>query len=511
MRAEIERSLFDNREIRLSNYASVFQIDNGLTVLSQALTQQQVFGDERLTVLAKNLGSGLKRQDVHTLAKNLYPQQELEYLYSTLSSDSFIRSSDRTESVYDYVQTEDALDRNYRLLRILLTDVCNLACNYCKVMPNFVDVTKRATSFGHLEKAIGLFFEGSQEQKPKVVHISGGEPTIAWDHIGFIVDTVERHKRPNEKYFIVIGTNAMLLTEDKVNFLAEHNVKAIVSMDGQESIHNSLRLTHSGQGSFDKVDRGVRLLKEKGVELGLSLVVGRHNVDNLIPQIGWMIHEYQPVSMGVNYMKPPTRELKDYPYLITPQEYVDAIYQVFKTYRHTGVFFELLYRRLDPFVNRGVRRHDCGAASGTTINVDPKGNIGPCKSFLILNELSAPIDLQISEDSGNHPVVIDSLRERSSLFKGCCQNCGAIGICGNGCAYEAQIDSGDMMGIDARACDYTKLFFDKFVNDLGDTVSGFLKEKSFYIPTMEDRRKIYGNMIVDEMTLCSSIGHINGD
>lgn len=66
-----------------------------------------------------------------------------------------------------------------------------------------------------------------------------------------------------------------------------------------------------------------------------------------------------------------------------------------------------------------------------------------------------------------------------------------------------------MMGIDVRACDYTKLFFNKFVNDLGDIVSENLKGKSFYIPTIEDRRRIYGNMHVDEMTLSSSIGHID--
>lgn len=263
MYAEIERPFFENRETRLSNYTSVFQIDNGQTVLSQALTQQQIFGDERLTDLTKSLKIGLKEQDILTLARNLYPHQDAASLYRALTADCFIRSSDHKESIYDYVRSEDGLERDYRLLRILLTDVCNLVCDYCKVMPNFVDVTKHATSFDHLEKAIGLFFEGSQEQKPKVIHISGGEPTIAWDHIEFIVETTERYKRPSEKYFIVIGTNAMLLTEDKVDFFVEHDVKAIVSMDGQDSSHNKLRLTHSGQGSFDKVERGVRLLKEK--------------------------------------------------------------------------------------------------------------------------------------------------------------------------------------------------------------------------------------------------------
>lgn len=509
MNYELEVSLSNNNsEIELSKFASSFQIDNGLWALSHSLTQQQIFGDERLPLIGAQLEIGARKQDFIAAASNLYSLQEANSLYEALVADSFVRPFGQSEGVYNFVRPEGLLGRDYRLLRILLTDVCNLACDYCKVMPNFVDVTKHATSFDHLDQSIRLFFEGSDEGKPKVIHVSGGEPLIAWDHVQFIVKTAESYKRSNEKYFVVVGTNAMLLDEEKVRFLAKHNVKVIVSMDGRESVHNVLRVNHAGEGSFEKVNRGVRLLKQNGIELGLSLVVGKHNVDKLIPEIGWMIEEYQPVSMGVNYMKPPTREAKDYPFLISPKEYVDAIYEAFREYRNTGVFFELIYRKLDPFVNRKVRRHDCGAASGTTINVDPKGHIGPCKSFLILNELSEPLQAQ-NEGATKKQAVIESLRKRSSLFVESCQSCGSIGICGNGCAYEAQIDSGDMMALDIRACDYTKLFFQKFVNDLGEIVSHQLIERPFYVPTMDDRKKIYGNIVVDETTLRSSIGHID--
>ena len=185
----------------------------------------------------------------------------------------------------DYITTETKnRERGYRLLRILLTDVCNLSCSYCKVMPNIVEVTKHATSPDNLERAIRIFFEGSVATTPKIVHVSGGEPLIAWDSVTDIVSLVESYKRVGEERLHRVRTNGILLNEERVRFLAEHDIKAIVSMDGREETHDTLRRKHGGQGSFRQVDAEVRLLNRFGVELGLSMVVGKHNVHQLIPK-----------------------------------------------------------------------------------------------------------------------------------------------------------------------------------------------------------------------------------
>ena len=254
------------------------------------------------------------------------------------------------------------------------------------------------------------------------------------------------------------GTNGILLNEEQVKkILAEHDIKAIVSMDGREETHDTLRRKRGGQGSFRQVDAEVHLLNRFGVELGFSMVVGKHNVHQLIPKShSGLADAYHPVSLGVNYMKPPTRSQKDFPFLINPGEYVDSMYEAFRLFRDTGLFFELVYRKVHPFVVRKFRYHDCGAAAGTTINIDAKGNIGPCKSFLVLNTLTEKMKVP-SGCTSKKPFVLDSLQMRSPVYIDKCQGCEAIGICGNACAYEAWVQSGNMMDRDMRACEYVPI------------------------------------------------------
>lgn len=492
--------------MKLSKFSHVISANNGLTVLSQSLTMNQIFGDKRLGTLADFLSTARTQQEIVNFAQKLYSPSEVTILLMMLNQSSFLTQSE-TEQIFDYIAPEtENRKQGYQLLRILLTDVCNLKCSYCKVMSNIVDITKHATSPENLERVIKIFFEGSDVSTPKIIHISGGEPLIAWDRIKQITSLIELYKRVNERYFIVIGTNAVLINDERATFLAKHKIKVIVSMDGQQNIHDILRRGHAGNGSFQRVDAGINLLNQHEVELGLSMVVGKHNVNRLIPEIAYMTEKYHPVSLGINYMKPPTRNQIDFPYLIQPKEYVDAVYEAFRVFRDTGLFFELLYRKIYPFVMKKFRYHDCGAAMGTTINIDAKGNIGPCKTFLILNTLAS--DINSASNCLTKLPIFDALRKRSPVYINECHECSKIGICGNACAYEAWVESGNIMNRDMRACEYTQLFFQKFVDDLAKIAKAASGDNPFYEPTKEDRLKLLGKMIVNEDTLSSSIGHI---
>jgi radical SAM protein with 4Fe4S-binding SPASM domain len=137
--------------------------------------------------------------------------------------------------------------------------------------------------------------------------------------------------------------------------------------------------------------------------------------------------------------------------------------------------------------------------------MDAKGNVGPCKSFLVLNTLTQIIT-EPQSCSTKLP-VLNSLQKRSPVYIDECQKCSAIGTCGNACAYEAWVQSGDMMSRDMRACNYTQLFFQKFIDDLAEIVKAEVENSSFYEPTKSDRLKLLGKIVVNEDTLSSSIGH----
>gem|GEM_PF-1854567 len=480
---------------------------NGLQVLSQSVSLNQIFGDNRLIRLANFITSDRTQEEVSAFAEQLYCPTEAKHLVETLNRGSFVALSEN-EQLTDFITPETSTrNSGYRLLRILLTDVCNLSCDYCKVMHNITTVTKRAASPEDLKHVIELFFNGSVPSTPKVIHISGGEPLIAWERVKQIIVLVESLKRAGERYFIALGTNGILINAERAKYLSHHNIKVIVSIDGQQDIHDILRKDHTGRGSFKQVDMGIRLLNSFGIELGLSMVIGKHNVCHLKREISTMLEEYRPVSIGVNYMKPPTKSQGDFPFLITPIDFVQATYDAFRVFRNTGLFFELVYRRVHPFVTRRFRYHDCGAAAGTTINIDARGNIGPCKSFLALNTLASGMTIEPANCCSMKPNILDSLQRRSPVYIDTCQGCKAIGICGNACAYESWVQSGNMMNCDKRACEYTRQFYQKFVDDLAEITAQVHGNRSFQEPTENDRQQVLGRITVNPDTLSSSIGH----
>lgn len=480
----------------LETNTQLLAVGEGAWCLNHSLRQEQIYGGAVL------------RKAFEALRNGQLPEEEA--ITSALLEKGLAAAPGYAPEAFhrQLMRAEDAKQEvtpSFTLLRILLTDVCNLSCSYCKVIPNVLAPQAEPTASDRLAEVIDFFFAHSEVDRPKIIHITGGEPTLFFHQIQHIVTIAERAARPGENFWFVIGTNATLIRDHHAAFLAEHDVKCIVSMDGPEEVHDALRKNHGGRGSWRMVDAGIRRLKKAGAEVSLSMVLGQHNLDQADGIIEWFLDEYQPTGLGVNFMKPPTPEQRDYDQLIDPDGYADRMYGIHKTFRDRGLFLELVYRKLQPFVEQRYRFHDCGAAGGTNLNVDAKGNVGPCKSFLVMDRL-AMRKLDIDE---YRSAVVSEWRKRSPIYYTHCDGCSARGMCGNGCAYDAAIHSGDEMAIDIRSCQYTQRFNRLFLEDLFDQIrpAGKLPPEWWHVPSKEERSMLLGAVSARPRTLSYSIGH----
>jgi sulfatase maturation enzyme AslB (radical SAM superfamily) len=99
-------------------------------------------------------------------------------------------------------------------------------------------------------------------------------------------------------------------------------------------------------------------------------------------------------------------------------------------------------------------------------------------------------------------------KERSPIFNSNCVGCDAIAMCGNGCAYDALVHSGNHMGIDQRSCKYIRHFYNLFIEDLYAIIRpNMYGLNDFYIPTKNDRLKLLGKVKEIQNSLSYSIGH----
>ena len=72
-------------------------------------------------------------------------------------------------------------------------------------------------------------------------------------------------------------TNGILLDDDWCSFFKEHNFLVGLSVDGPREIHDTNRLDRGGQGTFDRVMKGWRQLRQHKVDFNVLCTVNSAN------------------------------------------------------------------------------------------------------------------------------------------------------------------------------------------------------------------------------------------
>jgi uncharacterized protein len=106
----------------------------------------------------------------------------------------------------------------------------------------------------------------------------GGEPTLM--KVEFFrrsIELVEQYRKPGQTVEHTFQTNGILLDDEWCAFFKEHKVLVGLSVDGPRELHDTYRLDRGGQGTFDKVMKGWRLLRQHGVDFNILCTVNAAN------------------------------------------------------------------------------------------------------------------------------------------------------------------------------------------------------------------------------------------
>ncbi|WP_437625293.1 radical SAM protein [Sorangium sp. So ce1151] len=167
---------------------------------------------------------------------------------------------------------EDMEYRGYACAIIKFTRLCNLRCTYCN---DWRDGPDQTMSFSVQTALFKRFIsEGTHDAIDFVWH--GGEPTLFGRRRFLRVLAMQRFlQRPGQRIVNVIQTNATTLTPAWARFLRVYRFRVGVSIDGPEAVHDAARVDARGRGSFDRVRRGMRTMREAGLGFSALLVTGR--------------------------------------------------------------------------------------------------------------------------------------------------------------------------------------------------------------------------------------------
>ena len=158
---------------------------------------------------------------------------------------------------------------------------CNLKCGYCYYLEKgdlYGAEGKTAMTDETLENCIKQHYSASSGDTVLFTW-HGGEPLLAG--LAFYQKAVsiqEKYLPQGKRFLNGIQTNGTLITKDWCEFFDENDFSVGVSMDGTEILHNAMRRTAKGVGSFQKTIAGFKLLRLYDIQVEILCVVSAFNV-----------------------------------------------------------------------------------------------------------------------------------------------------------------------------------------------------------------------------------------
>lgn len=161
--------------------------------------------------------------------------------------------------------------------------ICNLDCEYCYYLHKeelYPRGEKWKMNDSLLESFIRQYFEAQPEGINEVTFAwQGGEPTLLGVAFFEQVVKLQRELAPaGTQVNNSLQTNGVLLDETWAKFFKSSGFLIGLSLDGPREVHDKYRYDKQGNPTFEKVMRGLKLLKQYEVEFNVLVVVNRENV-----------------------------------------------------------------------------------------------------------------------------------------------------------------------------------------------------------------------------------------
>lgn len=172
--------------------------------------------------------------------------------------------------VTDVVMDEDFLKAKLRELPQLIletTENCNLRCKYCIYNDNYINQRSMSNDSLSLEtarKGIDYVYTIIKDRLKKEFSIGfyGGEPLLNFRTLKEVVKYAEK-KFSDWILRLNMTTNLTLLDDDMLDFILEHNISLLVSLDGDRGNHDAKRVFANGKGSHDIIMKNLERIKNR--------------------------------------------------------------------------------------------------------------------------------------------------------------------------------------------------------------------------------------------------------
>ena len=430
-----------------NGYNIVLDINSGCIHLVDEVTYEVLpYLEEGMEVaaIAEKLGDRFKKEDVETSVTECKKLQEQGMLF--------------TKDIYENIIDEFTKNRQtvVKALCLHIAHDCNLACRYCFAEEGEYHGRRALMSFEVGKKALDFLIANSGSRKNLEVDFFGGEPLMNWD---VVKKTVEYGRSLEEKYDkkfrFTLTTNGVLLNDEIMEFANREMANVVLSIDGRKEVHDYMRPTRNGKGSYDVILSKFQEFAKK--RAGKSYYVRGTYTHNNLDFSNDVLHM---ADLGFDQISvEPVVSLPDEPYAIKEEdipvllEQYDILAKEMIKRHKEGRGFNFFHFMIDLEGGPCVAKRLSGCGSGTEyMAVTPWGDLYPCHQF-------------VGEDDFCIGNVFDGIKNQDIVneFKLCnvyakdkCKDCFARFYCSGGCAANSYKFHGNILDAYDIGCELQK-------------------------------------------------------
>ena len=358
--------------------------------------------------------------------------------------------------------------RGFHILTKPIGPICNLDCKYCFYLEKeklYPGERQWRMSDEVLAEYVRQYIEA--QPGPEVFFAwQGGEPTLLG--VDFFRKAVALQKKFASGKMIsnALQTNGTLLDDEWCQFLAAEKFLIGLSIDGPRELHDQYRLDKGQKPTFDRVMRGLELLKQHRVDFNTLTVVNDANskqpleVYRFLKSIGSEFLQFIPLverkasvnEAGLEFAAPPdlghagNGESPVTPWSVEAAQYGNFLCAIFDEWLRQDVgkiFVQLFDVALGNWMGLGsslcVFAERCGAA----LAMEHNGDLYSCDHYVYPKyRLGNLMNGSLGEMAGS-PQQVKFGNDKSDLLPRYCRECEVRFACNGECPKHRFIKTPD--------------------------------------------------------------------
>ena len=376
------------------------------------------------------------------------PQYSKEDIFEACEEIEILKEAGQlfTEDVYkdaiiDFKQRKTVV----KALCLHIAHDCNLACKYCFAEEGEYHGDRSLMSYEVGKKALDFLIANSGNRVNLEVDFFGGEPLMNFQVVKDLVAYGRsQEKEHNKKFRFTLTTNGMLLNDEVMEFANKEMANVVLSVDGRKEVHDFMRPTRNGKGSYDLIIDKFKTMAELRNQTNYYVrgTFTHHNLDFSqdvlhLADLGFKQISMEPVVAPDE--QPYAIKEEDLPKLF--EEY-DLLAKAMIEREKDGKGFNFFHFMIDLTGGPCLYKRLSGCGSGTEyLAVTPWGDLYPCHQFVGMEEFKlGNVDTGVEKTE-----LVDEFKLCNVYAKDKCKDCFARFYCSGGCAANSYNFHGNLL------------------------------------------------------------------